>query len=108
MVQHDLPTAVRPGAIIIGKTNVPELTLWPWTESTTWGTTRNPWNRNRTPGGSSGGSAAAVCTGMAAMALGSDGGGSIRYPPDSPGSWVSNLNATASRSATSTDRPGTG
>jgi amidase len=80
MVQHDLPTAVRPGAIIIGKTNVPELTLWPWTESTTWGTTRNPWNRNRTPGGSSGGSAAAVCTGMAAMALGSDGGGSIRYP----------------------------
>jgi amidase len=80
MVQHDLPTAVRSGAIIIGKTNVRELTLWPWTESTTWGTTRNPWNRNRTPGGSSGGSAAAVCTGMAAMALGSDGGGSIRYP----------------------------
>lgn len=68
------------GAIIIGKTNVPELTLWPWTSSKTWGVTRNPWDFDRTPGGSSGGSAAAVCSGMAAMALGSDGGGSIRYP----------------------------
>jgi amidase len=68
------------GAIIIGKTNVPELTLWPWTASERWGTTRNPWNLDRTPGGSSGGSAAAVCTGMCALALGSDGGGSIRYP----------------------------
>lgn len=68
------------GAIIIGKTNVPELTLWPWTDSVTWGTTRNPWDLDRTPGGSSGGSAAAVCTGMATMAVGSDGGGSIRYP----------------------------
>lgn len=68
------------GAVIIGKTNVPELTLWPWTASEAWGITRNPWNLERTPGGSSGGSAAAVCTGMAALALGSDGGGSIRYP----------------------------
>lgn len=68
------------GALIIGKTNVPELTLWPWTASQRWGVTRNPWNTAHTPGGSSGGSAAAVCTGMAAMALGSDGGGSIRYP----------------------------
>ena len=68
------------GAIIIGKTNVPELTLWPWTESKTWGTTHNPWNLDHTPGGSSGGSAAAVSSGMAAMALGSDGGGSVRYP----------------------------
>jgi len=70
----------RAGATIIGKTNVPELTLWPWTASERWGVTRNPWNLDRTPGGSSGGSAVAVCTGMAAMALGSDGGGSIRYP----------------------------
>jgi len=68
------------GAVIIGKTNTPELTLWPWTASVHWGSTRNPWNLDRTPGGSSGGSASAVCTGMAAMALGSDGGGSIRYP----------------------------
>jgi amidase len=70
----------RAGAIIVGKTNVPELTLWPWTASASWGVTRNPWDTERTPGGSSGGSAAAVCTGMAAMALGSDGGGSVRYP----------------------------
>ena len=68
------------GAVIIGKTNVPELTLWPWTASTRWGVTRNPWAMDRTPGGSSGGSAAAVCAGMAAIALGSDGGGSVRYP----------------------------
>lgn len=68
------------GAIVIGKTNVPELTLWPWTASKTWGTTHNPWNMRRSPGGSSGGSAAAVCSGMAALALGSDGGGSVRYP----------------------------
>jgi amidase len=70
----------RAGAVVIGKTNVPELTLWPWTSSQRWGETRNPWDTDRTPGGSSGGSAAAVCSGMAAMALGSDGGGSIRYP----------------------------
>lgn len=70
----------RAGATIIGKPNVPELTLWPWTASDRWGVTRNPWDRDRTPGGSSGGSAVAVCTGMAAMALGSDGGGSVRYP----------------------------
>lgn len=70
----------RAGATIIGKTNVPELTLWPWTSSERWGVTRNPWDLERTPGGSSGGSAAAVCAGMAAMALGSDGGGSVRYP----------------------------
>lgn len=68
------------GAVIVGKTNVPELTLWPWTASSRWGTTANPWNLERTPGGSSGGSAAAVATGMCALALGSDGGGSVRYP----------------------------
>jgi len=65
---------------VIGKTHVPEMTLWPWTASTTWGETRNPWDRQRTPGGSSGGSAVAAATGMCGVALGSDGGGSIRYP----------------------------
>ena len=70
----------RAGAIIVGKTNVPELTLWPWTASDASGITRNPWEPSRTPGGSSGGSAVAVSTGMAAIGLGSDGGGSIRYP----------------------------
>ena len=70
----------RAGAIVIGKTNVPELTLWPSTASEAFGTTRNPWDATRTPGGSSGSSAVAVSTGMAAIGLGSDGGGSIRYP----------------------------
>jgi amidase len=77
----DVVTRLRSaGAIIIGKTHVPEMTLWPWTASSTWGVTRNPWGVERTPGGSSGGSAVAVATGMCGVALGSDGGGSIRYP----------------------------
>jgi amidase len=74
------------GAIIVGKTNMPELALWPQlTESQTWGATRNPWDPARSPGGSSGGSAAAVAAGLAAAALGSDGGGSIRVPAASCG-----------------------
>ncbi|MEA2272871.1 MAG: amidase [Solirubrobacteraceae bacterium] len=68
------------GAIVIGKTNVPELTIFPFTESETWGFTRNPWNPDHTTGGSSGGSAAAVASGMVGAALGSDGLGSIRIP----------------------------
>lgn len=68
------------GAVIIGKTNVPELMMMPYTESLTFGATRNPWDPRRTPGGSSGGSAAAVAAGLAPLALGSDGGGSIRIP----------------------------
>jgi amidase len=68
------------GAVIIGKTNVPELTIWPFTESATFGATRNPWDTQRAPGGSSGGSAAAVAAGLVGAALGSDGAGSIRIP----------------------------
>jgi amidase len=68
------------GAVIIGTTKLPELALWPFTESATFGTTRNPWDLDRTPGGSSGGSAAAVAAGLVAAATGSDGGGSIRIP----------------------------
>jgi amidase len=68
------------GAVILGKTNLPELGITPWTESPTFGVTRNPWDRQRTPGGSSGGSAAAVAAGLAGAALGSDGAGSIRIP----------------------------
>jgi amidase len=68
------------GCIIIGKTKIPELAIWPFTESKAFGVTRNPCNTERTPGGSSGGSAAAVAAHMAALAIGSDGGGSIRIP----------------------------
>jgi amidase len=68
------------GAVIIGKTNVPELTIWPFTESATFGATRNPWDRQRAPGGSSGGSATAVAAALVGAALGSDGAGSIRIP----------------------------
>jgi amidase len=76
-VVHRVRTA---GGIVIGKTKMPELGLWPFTESVTWGVTRNPWDPERTPGGSSGGSAAAVAAGMVPVALGSDGAGSIRIP----------------------------
>jgi amidase len=80
-VDSDVVTRLRAaGAIVIGKTHVPEMTLWPWTASTTWGATRNPWDTRRTPGGSSGGSAVAAASGMCGVAMGSDGGGSIRYP----------------------------
>jgi amidase len=68
------------GAVIIGKTNVPELCIWPFTETATFGVTRNPWERQHAPGGSSGGSAAAVAAGLVGAALGSDGAGSIRIP----------------------------
>jgi amidase len=68
------------GAIPIGITNVPELTIFPWTATAANGVTRNPWDPSRTPGGSSGGSAAAVAAGLVPMATGSDGGGSIRIP----------------------------
>ena len=68
------------GAIVVGKTKMPEFGLWPLTESVTWGVTRNPWDPERTPGGSSGGSAAAVAAGIVPTALGADGAGSIRIP----------------------------
>ena len=68
------------GAVIVGKTAVPELMIWPFTETISFGATRNPWNTGYAPGGSSGGSGAAVAAGLAAMAVGSDGMGSIRIP----------------------------
>ncbi len=68
------------GAIPVGITNVPELTIFPWTASHANGITRNPWDATRTPGGSSGGSGAAVAAGLVPAATGSDGGGSIRIP----------------------------
>ncbi|MFH8798576.1 amidase [Streptomyces sp. NPDC017936] len=68
------------GAVIVGKTNTCELGQWPFTEGPAFGATRNPWNTAHTPGGSSGGSAAAVAAGLVPAALGSDGAGSVRIP----------------------------
>jgi Asp-tRNA(Asn)/Glu-tRNA(Gln) amidotransferase A subunit family amidase len=68
------------GAIVIGKTNTPEHGWTGQTYNPRFGTTRNPWDLTRSPGGSSGGSAAAVAAGMVPLATGSDGGGSIRIP----------------------------
>ncbi len=68
------------GAIIIGKTQAPEVGQWHFTEGPAFGATRNPWSTEHTPGGSSGGAAAAVAAGLVAGAMGSDGAGSIRIP----------------------------
>ncbi|WP_148570928.1 amidase [Nocardioides caldifontis] len=68
------------GAVIVGKTTMPEFGAWPFTESARFGTTRNPWAPGHTPGGSSGGTAAAVAAGIVPVGLGGDGGGSIRIP----------------------------
>ncbi len=68
------------GAIVVGKTLLPELAICGFTESATWGVSRNPWDPQRTPGGSSGGSAAAVAAALVPIASASDGAGSIRIP----------------------------
>ncbi len=70
----------RAGAIVLGKTNTPEFGFTGFTKNRLFGVTRNPWNTELTPGGSSGGSAAAVASGMVPFATGSDAGGSIRIP----------------------------
>jgi amidase len=73
------------GAIVIGLTLLPEMAICGFTESATYGVTRNPWNPQRTPGGSSGGSAAAVAAGLVPIASAGDGAGSIRIPAASCG-----------------------
>jgi aspartyl-tRNA(Asn)/glutamyl-tRNA(Gln) amidotransferase subunit A len=79
----DAPSVARVrenGAVIVGKTTTPELGWKGLTDGPLTGITRNPWDTSRTPGGSSGGAAAAVALGMAPLALGTDGGGSVRIP----------------------------
>jgi amidase len=73
------------GAIVVGLTLLPEMAICGFTESATYGVTRNPWNPQRTPGGSSGGSAAAVAAGLVPIASAGDGAGSIRIPASSCG-----------------------
>ncbi len=73
------------GAIIIGKTNLPEFAHKVLTDSPLFGITRNPWNAEYTPGGSSGGASAALAAGVAPLAVGTDGGGSIRCPASCAG-----------------------
>lgn len=73
------------GAILVGKTNVPEFTSQGYTSNAVFGTTRNPWNTDLTPGGSSGGAVAAVAAGIGPFAIGTDGGGSIRRPASHAG-----------------------
>ncbi len=77
----------RAGAIVVGKTNTPEFGYTAFTKNLIFGESRNPWNLERTPGGSSGGSAAAVASGLVPLATGSDGGGSIRIPASYVGSF---------------------
>jgi amidase len=81
--EADAPTVARlrtAGAVLVGHTRTPDRCLWPFTETLTYGATRNPWHLDHTPGGSSGGSAAAVAAGVVGAATGSDGGGSVRIP----------------------------
>ncbi|HZN48041.1 MAG TPA: amidase, partial [Ramlibacter sp.] len=73
------------GALIIGKTNVPEFALEGYTGNPVFGVTRNPWNLELTPGGSTGGGVAAVAAGITPLAIGQDGGGSIRRPASHTG-----------------------
>jgi Asp-tRNA(Asn)/Glu-tRNA(Gln) amidotransferase A subunit family amidase len=80
---HDaaiVESLARAGAIMVGKTTTPEFAYSSFTESPLWGITRNPWNAERTPGGSSGGSGAAVAAGCVPLAEGTDMGGSVRIP----------------------------
>lgn len=88
LYEHDVPTEDAPvvervkaaGAVILGKTNTPEFGWKGATDNRIFGATRNPWNLERTPGGSSGGASAQVAAGMGPLAIGTDGAGSVRIP----------------------------
>src|SRR6202011_5786097 len=95
---QDAPLVVRlrnAGAIVLGVTNTPELLMAWETDNVLYGRTNNPWDLERTPGGSSGGEAAAIAAGMSAGGVGSDAGGSIRGPAHS--SAICGLNPTPGR-----------
>ena len=83
MPNQDAPVVAhlrKEGAIVIGRTNLPDFGLRYHTDNDLHGATRNPWDPSRTPGGSSGGEAAAIATGMSPLGVGNDMGGSLRYP----------------------------
>ena len=87
---EDAPTVARlreAGAVLIGKTTTPEFGWKGCTDSPLTGITRNPWNKDKTPGGSSGGSSAAVVARFCPLSLGTDGGGSIRIPASFSGCY---------------------
>jgi len=80
---EDAPCTARlreAGAVLMGKTTMPEFGWFAMTDSPLFGITRNPWNPQRTPGGSSGGAVATLASGIGALAFGNDGGGSVRLP----------------------------
>ena len=95
----------RAGLVIVGRTNTPEFGMAPACEPVLHGPTRNPWNTDRSTSGSSGGSAAAVASGMVAMAHGNDLGGSIRYPASACGLFGLKPTRARCRSAPSTATP---
>jgi len=98
VVSQDAPIVQRmrsAGAIPIGRTNLPDMALRVHTESSLHGTTLNPWNPARTPGGSSGGEAVALATGMSAIGLGTDIGGSLRNPASACG--IASIRPSAGR-----------
>jgi len=91
------------GCVVVGKTNTPEFGWTAKTENAVFGTTKNPWNLEHTPGGSSGGAAAALAAGMVPLATGSDGGGSIRIPSACCG--LSGMKASMGRVPSGGPRP---